>query len=168
MIRAIHEPTTRGEMPRLGLAASCGIALVSILGCGDADELGRRYPVHGQVTYRSRSLEVGRITFHPIDAAGTARLATGTIQDGSYTLSTIGGEDGALPGRYRVVIVARSADRSKIRPIGEGGPDRQTDVVIATLKAKDLIPAKYMSPRTTPETREVKAETNRFDFELVD
>jgi hypothetical protein len=152
----------------LRLAAACGIALVFVPGCGDDEGLGRRYPVHGRVMYRSQPLKIGRITFHPIDTAGPARVATGTIQDGSYTLSTIGGEDGALPGRYRVVIVAKSAEPSRLQPIVEGGAARHSDVIKATRRAKDLIPAKYMSPRLSPLIREVKAETNRFDFELED
>ena len=43
--------------PMLGLAATWGIALVFVLGCGDDGGLGRRYPVHGRVTYRSQPLE---------------------------------------------------------------------------------------------------------------
>jgi hypothetical protein len=152
----------------LGLAAACGITLVFVLGCGDDQGLGRRYTVHGRVFYRSVPLQVGRITFHPIDTAGTARAATGTIQNGYYTLSTIGGDDGALPGRYRVAIVARSAEPSQFQPIVAGGAARHSDVIRATRRAKDLIPAKYMSPRLSPLTREVKAETNRFDIELED
>jgi hypothetical protein len=152
----------------LGRAAAWGIALVFVLGCGDDDGLGRRYPVHGQVRYRSQPLEGGRITFHPIDNFGTARAATGTIQNGFYTLSTIGGDDGALPGRYRVILVAKSAEFSKLQPIVKGGAARHSDVIKAARRAKDLIPSKYMSPRTSPLTREVKAETNRFDLELED
>ena len=168
MVSMIQELRMHRGKAMLGLAAACGIALVFVLGCGDDDGLGRRYPVHGRVTYRSQPLEIGRITFHPIDTAGPARDATGTIQDGYYTLSTIGGDDGAFPGSYRVAIVAKSAEPSKVRPIFKGGPARHTDVVKATRRAKGLIPAKYTSPRTSPLTREVKAETNRFDFELED
>src|SRR6516162_8847585 len=98
--------------PMLGLAATWGIALVFVLGCGDDGGLGRRYPVHGRVMYRSQPLEIGRITFHPIDTAGPARDATGTIRNGYYTLSTIGGDDGAFPGSYRVAIMAKSAEPS--------------------------------------------------------
>jgi hypothetical protein len=152
----------------LGLAAAGGIALVFVLGCGDADGLGRRYPVHGRVMYRSQPLEIGRITFYPIDTAGTVRAATGTIQDGYYTLSTIGGDDGAFPGSYRVAIMAKSADPSRLQPIVPGGAARHSDVIKATRRAKDLIPSKYMSPQLSPLIREVKAETNRFVFELED
>jgi hypothetical protein len=130
--------------------------------------LGRRYAVHGRVTYRSQPLKIGRITFHPIDTTGPARDATGTIQDGNYSLSTIGGDDGALPGGYRVTIVAKSAERPKVQPIAPGGAASPFDAVKAARRAKDLIPSRYMSPRLSPLTREVRAETNRIDFELED
>jgi hypothetical protein len=168
MVRTIQELATRGGKPMLGLAASCGIALVLVLAYRDDDGLGRRYQVHGRVMYRSQPLESGRITFSPIDTASPARDATGTIQVGDYTLSTIGGDDGAFPGSYRVAIVAWSAGSSEIRLIGEGSAAKHTDVMKATGRAKGLIPPKYWSPRTSPLTREVKAESNRFDFELED
>src|SRR5262249_25501691 len=139
----------------LTLVTAWGIALVFVPGCGDADGLGRRYKVHGQVMYRSQPLESGRVTFHPIDNSGTARAATGTIQDGSYTLSTLGDGDGALPGSYRVVIVAKSAEFSTLQPIVPGGAARHSEVIKATRRAKDLIPSKYTSPRLSPLIREV-------------
>ena len=70
--------------------------------------------------------------------------------------------------RYRVAIVAKSAESSPLQPIVPGGAARHSDVIKAARQVKDLIPAKYMSPRLSPLTREVKAESNRFDFELED
>jgi hypothetical protein len=168
MVSMIQGFTMHRVKAMLGLTTPLGIALVFVLGCGDDGGLGRRYPVHGRVMYRSQPLELGQITFHPIVNAGTVRNATGTIQNGNYTLSTIGGDDGALPGTYRVAIVAKSVDRSKIQPIVEGGAAKHSDVIKATRQAKNLIPGRYMSPRTSPLTREVKAESNQFDFELED
>jgi hypothetical protein len=168
MVSTIRGFTMQRGKAMLGLTAAGGLALGFVLGFGNDDGLGRRYPVHGRVMYRSQPLEIGRITFHPIDTAGTARDATGTIRDGYYALSTIGGDDGAFPGSYRVVIVARSAEPTRLRPIVEGGAARHPDVIKATRRAKDLIPSKFMSPRLSPLIREVKAETNRIDFELED
>jgi hypothetical protein len=168
MVSVIQGLGTRRGMAMLGVAVACGIALVFVFGNGDDAGLGQRYAVHGRVMYRSQPLETGRITFSPIDTAGTARSATGTIQDGYYTLSTIGGDDGAFPGTYRVAIVAKSAESSPIHPIVPGGAARHSDVIKATRLARDLIPPKYKSPRNSPLTREVKAESNRFDFELED
>src|SRR5262249_11742010 len=149
-------------------AAACGIALVLVLGFKSDDGLGQRYPVHGRVTYGSQPLKIGRITFYPIDTASTARDATGTIQDGDYSLSTIGAEAGRFPCSYRVTIVARSAEPSKVQPIVPGGAASPFDAIKAVGRAKDLISPRYKSPRLSPLTREVKAGTNRFDFELED
>ena len=71
----------------LGLAAAGGIALVFVLGCGDADGLGRRYPVHGRVMYRSQPLEIGRITFYPIDVATGARPAPDEAETGASSMA---------------------------------------------------------------------------------
>jgi hypothetical protein len=154
--------------PIVRLAATWGIALVFVLGCRDDGGLGRRYPVHGRVTYRSQPLRTGQVTFRPIDTTGPARDATGTIQDGSYTLSTLGGDDGAFPGRYRVAISAKSAEPSKIQPVVPGGAANPFDAIRAARQSKDLIPQKYQSPNTSGLTREVKAETNRIDVDLAD
>src|SRR5262245_58808790 len=93
------------------------IVSVLVLGCGKDDGLGQRYKVQGRVTYKSEAVEHGQITFTPVDTTSPARDATGTIQDGNYTLSTIGGNDGAFPGSYRVAIVAKSSETSKVQPI---------------------------------------------------
>ena len=174
MVTTIKGFRSREGMATLGRAEACGLALVSILGCGEDEGLGRRYKVHGWVMYRSQPLEIGRITFHPLDATGTPRDATGTVRDGSYTLSTIGDDDGALPGNYRVTIAAYSAAPPKLQSIVKGGAARPFDVMSkaammkAARQAKNLIPSRYTSPRISPLTREVKAATNRLDFELED
>jgi len=105
MVTTIQELRMRMGQAMLGLAAACGLALVLVLGCGEDEGLGRRYPVHGRVMYRSQPLESGQITFHPIAAAGTPRDATGTIQDGPK------GAKDSLEG-------TESRRESKVRPRG--------------------------------------------------
>jgi len=174
MVTTIQGLATHRGKAMLGLAAACGLALVCVQGCGQDDGLGRRYPVHSRVMYHSQPLESGQITFHPIATAGTPRDATGTIQDGYYTLSTFGDNDGALPGNYRVTIAAYSAVPSKPQPSVKAGAATPFDVmskaamIKAARQAKNLIPTRYMSPRLSPLTREVKAERNRIDIELED
>jgi hypothetical protein len=150
-------------------ATAALLLIVTIPGCGD-DEFGPRYKAYGTVTYRSQPVESGLITFDPVEShgAGQARVATGTIQNGWYILSTVGNDDGAFAGSYRVTIRSRAADYTQVEARAQGGPGHQRDVVRATRKAKSLIPQKYQSPSTSGLTREVKAETNRIDFELAD
>jgi len=150
-------------------ATAALLLIVMAPGCGN-DGFGRRYKVYGTVTYRSQPVESGLITFDPVESQGKgqARVATGTIRNGSYTLSTAGNDDGAFPGSYRVTIRSRAADYTQVAARAQGGPGHQLDVIRATRKAKSVIPRKYQSLNTSGLTREVKAETNRFDFELED
>src|SRR3954469_14516470 len=127
MLGTIQGLVIRGGRAML-VGVACGVSLVFVLGRGDDDGLGPRYTVHGRVMYESRPLEIGRITFYPIDNSRTARHAIGTVQDGYYALSTIG-DDGALPGRYRVAIVAKSGAPSPLQPIVPGGATRHSDVI---------------------------------------
>jgi hypothetical protein len=138
-------------------------------GCGD-DGFGRRYKVHGTVTYRSQPVKSGLITFDPVESqgAGQARVATGTIQNGSYTLSTTGNDDGAFPGSYRVAIRSRAVEYSPVEADALVSAGHHRDVIRAIRTAKSLIPEKYQFPNTSGLTREVKAETNRIDFDLAD
>jgi len=127
--------------------------------------------VYGTVTFRSEPVESGLITFEPVERQGTgqSRVAAGTIRNGSYTLSTAGNDDGAFPGSYRVAIKSRAADSTQVEARAKrGAAGHQLDVIRATRKAKPLIPEKYQSLNTSGLTREVKAETNRIDFDLAD
>ena len=73
--------------------------------CGTDDGLGKRYPVSGTVTYNGKPLEKGKISFVPEDPKNVG--ASGAIENGSYTLSTGGQDDGARAGKYKVTITAK-------------------------------------------------------------
>jgi gluconolactonase len=96
---------------------------------------GERFPVSGTVKVNGQPLAKGDISFLPLeDSLGQA--ASGVIRDGKYTLSTIG-EDGALAGAYKVVILA-----------------------------KNRVPESYQQGETTPLTAQIKSGPNAFDFDL--
>lgn len=145
------------------------LVLLATGGCGD-DGLGKRYPVSGTVTYKDAPLEVGSITFYPTTKGEEARGATGVIKNGAYTLSTIGGDDGAFPGDYVVAISARNPDMSiaKANQEKSGGSFRQDDVAKAFKKAQSPIPKKYESTETSGLTAKIEAHRNTFDFQLKD
>ena len=157
------------------------LLVVAAPGCGDSSGLGRRYPVSGSVTYNGTPLEHGTISFAPAD--GTGRAAGGTITDGRYSLTTHDSDDGALPGKYRVSVVAKLADPSKVdlkikksREGRETEAEKQAMAIVypqkvaarAAAAAKNLIPPKYSSPETSGLTFEVKEQTNTADFPLKD
>ena len=159
---------------------AAGSAL-TILGCADDTGLAKRYPVSGMVTYKGTPLESGTINFAPADAKG--RAAGGTITDGKYSLTTQDPNDGAIPGKYRVSVVAKLIDRSqvdlKIKKPREGAiteAEKKAMAIVfpqkvaarAAATAKNLIPAKYSSPETSGLTTDVKEQSNNADFPLTD
>jgi hypothetical protein len=147
-----------------------GLTLVA--GCSD-DGFGRqRYSVQGTVTYKGENLARGQITFVPEAQGGQA--ASGPIEDGYYSLSTLTPGDGALPGKYKVTVVARDSDLEKVRfavqkkgmPPGAALP--QPLIAKANKEAKSMIPTRYNLPTTTDLTADVEPRSNTKDFELQD
>jgi hypothetical protein len=153
-------------------ASLLGIALAMALlpSCGDDSGLGKRYPVSGAVTYKGEPLESGQISFVPATPGETTREATGTIENGSYTLTTATDGDGALPGEYKVRIVAKAIDDTTIKKTiaQKGGGARQQDVGKAFAKGKNLVPAKYQLTETSGLTAKVEEKSNTVDFDLKD
>jgi hypothetical protein len=149
------------------LASALGLLMV--IGCGD-DGLGKRYPVYGTVTYKDQPLAQGTVTFFATGKDAETRGATGSIKDGSYTMSTIGGEDGVFPGDYQVSIASLNVDMSKAKANQEktGGSFRQDDVAKAYKAAESLIPKKYNSTEKSGLTAKVEARSNKIDFKLSD
>ncbi len=157
-------------------------AVAIVFGCGDDSGLATRYPVSGMVTYNGKPLERGNISFAPDGPGG--RAAGGTIVEGHYTLTTQEPDDGALPGKYKVSVVAKETDPSKVelkvKKRGEGTLSEaekksvaamypQKIAAKATAAAKSLIPAKYNSPTTSGLSHEVKEEaSSAVNFELKD
>ena len=147
-------------------------SLLALVGSSD-DGFGRqRYSVHGTITYKGEKLAKGQIAFVP-DAQG-GQAASGQIEDGYYTLSTLTPGDGALPGKYKVTVVARDFDVEKVRsearakgmPPGAALP--QDFTAKAHKGAKSKIPTRYNLPTTTDLTADVEARSNTKDFELKD
>jgi hypothetical protein len=149
---------------------SCALAFVVVIGCSD-DSLGKRSPVSGTVTYKGAPLEVGTISFYATGGKDAeTHGATGPITNGSYTLSTIGGDDGAFPGDYVVAISARKPDMSKAKAnqAKTGGSFRQDDVAEAYKNAPSAIPKKYESTDTSGLKATVTSGSNKIDFPLTD
>jgi hypothetical protein len=162
--------------------SSIAISILALVaGCSDDSGLASRYRVTGTVTYNGKPLERGNISFVP-DAPG-GRAAGGTIADGQYSLTTQTPDDGALPGKYKVSVVATEADPSKVNlnPGKRGGApltEEQKQTIAAAYPqkvaakaaaaAKRLIPAKYSSSETSGLSFEVKEQSNTANFELND
>jgi hypothetical protein len=148
--------------PAARILAAC---LLIASGCSD-DGLPKRYPVTGTVTYNGKPLERGQVNFLPTAPEG--RPASGDIEAGRYSLMTQTPGDGAIPGKYRVTIVASDVDLTDAIAKQQGGIPSQQDVMKAQRKVKRAIPAKYEDPAKSGFEREVKEESNTFDFSLTD
>jgi len=158
---------------RSGLIAVSVAALAA--SCGPADDgLGKRYPVSGNVTYNGNPLAKGNISFVSEDGKGVG--ATGTIENGSYTLSTGGNNDGAQAGKYKVTVTAKEDSLEKAKADFAKDNRKGIDpgylpgryVAAAETKAKSLIPLGYGDVRSTTLEAEVKAEPNSINFALSD
>src|SRR5262249_33439162 len=115
---------------RNALIATIGLCLCAA-GCGEAPP--RPVQVRGQVIYQVRPLGGGAAPFAPADHGPTA---PGQIQpDGQFALSTFRPGDGALPGRYSVMVIAVGDTAGHL-------PDEPNP------PAALLIPRKYASHRT--------------------
>jgi hypothetical protein len=143
------------------------LAALLVLGCQGDDEFETRYPVSGRVTYKDEPLAEGTINFIP---AKGGRSCYGSIKDGYYSLTTHSPSDGAVPGKYDVTIAATEINmyeaftKKKIK----GASPTPQEIIRARKAEKNLVPPKYKTPKTSGLTAEVKPETNRFDFDLVD
>jgi len=145
-----------------------GLGLLAVAGCGGDDSgIARRYAVSGKVTYKGAPVDKGTIVFEPTDMS-KARVASGPIENGYYTLSTTGEKDGALPGDYKVCIISRSVDMAAVEANRKGGAGRQDDVYKAEKKAQNLVPPKYQRTDTSGLTAKVEAKSNSKDFALTD
>lgn len=141
--------------------------LMALSGCGGDDDGVPRYSVSGTVTYKGERLDHGNITFTP-DNPSKGRVASSTIENGSYTLSTLADRDGAQPGQYKVSMTSTDVDLSTLKaPPGRGAISRAA-VGKANKDAKSLVPKKYATPQTSPLTAEVKPQSNSFAFDLTD
>src|SRR4051794_30018693 len=104
----------RRSMTMTATTLASALGLLMFICCGD-DGLGKRYPVSGKVTYKNDPVANASIAFIASGENAEKRGATGVVKDGYYTLSTLGGDDGAFPGDYKVSITAREADMSQAK-----------------------------------------------------
>jgi hypothetical protein len=158
---------------RLSLRVLAVAGALVMTSCGTDDGLGTRFPVSGTVTYNGQPLEKGKISFIPVDPKNIG--ASGTIDNGSYALSTGGENDGARAGKYKVTISSKEdsvakakADFAKETKGMDPGYLPGRYLAAAESKAKSLIPTGYGDVRTTTLTAEVQQKTNTINFTLSD
>jgi hypothetical protein len=127
----------RQQWKGLGLALALLGTLLGGCGGGDKDQ-ARVVPAAGKATYKGGPIKKGTIVFVP---EKEGRGANGTVEDGSFTMSTYGEGDGAIPGKYKVGVIVTEEVPTK-------GGDTTT---------KYLIPQKFSDAEQSGLTIEVPA-----------
>jgi hypothetical protein len=149
------------------IAALLAFGMTAVVGCGDDTGLGKRYPVSGTVKYKGAPVEKGTIAFTPVDAG--LRPATGQIDKGSYSLTTLNPGDGAMAGKYKVTVKSVEIDTTEMKTIAKGGQFHHDKAFAdATKNAKSLVPSKYGLVETSGLEKVVQPSSNSIDFDLTD
>ena len=122
------------------------LAALAMTGCGD-----RTYPVEGQVNFKgegpARELAGFTVDFE-LDSDEKKAGATGVIkEDGTFTVGTHKGNDGALLGKHRVALSPPVADDDHPR-------------------VRSPIPDHYGSFQNSGLEVEIKAERNKVVLEV--
>jgi hypothetical protein len=119
----------RPSGPGLVLALT---VVAAVSGCGGGDPYAvKTVSAAGTATYQGKPVSKGTILFQPVDEKG--RPASGTIEDGKFTLTTYREGDGAVPGKHKVAVVVTEEKKTK---------DGDTTV-------KYIIPERYASAETS-------------------
>jgi hypothetical protein len=136
-------------MPNLRLLLWLLAALwgATLAGCGQS-----RRAIEGTVTVNGVPMDLGMITFNPVDPAGGQTSVGGKVTNGSYQLDAT---RGPLPGKYRVEIYW-SKKTGKQVPNSDGG--MQDEMI-------EGLPEKYN--KNTELTTEITSWTSKASFDLT-
>jgi hypothetical protein len=108
-----------------------GCLLAAVLGCGSS----KFVPVSGKVTLNGKALPGATVSFEPLGPDDNPTSQPGSLgktnAEGAFTLKATSGENGAVPGKHRVRILA-------------GGDDSGTDDRRPS-KAAQAVPRRYNS-----------------------
>jgi hypothetical protein len=133
-------------------------ALIGAAGCSSSPsgpEKQKTVKVIGQVKYKGSPVANATVVFMAVD--GKVSSHGNTDAAGLFSLSTYGTEDGAPPGRYRVIVTAVTAREVEPGVLADEPPGG----------FKSPVPAKYANPSTTDLVVMVKEEgTNDLTIEL--
>ncbi len=143
-------------MYRLGWTMLFAASALTAAGC---DSNGRMTKVQGVLTLDGKPVEGAQVSFVP-PQGGPGRYAIATTgSDGSFQLTTITPNDGALPGDYAVVVVYEEGFEV---PPATNMKDAKAGFLKARQKPKKapkyVIPPQYGDAAKTPLRQKVPAE----------
>lgn len=163
---------------RLNRYSFCFIALCALAcvfsGCqkGSPGSRAGLVKASGTVTYNGEKIVDAIIEMRPVDETITNAFAAGrTDEQGVFTMTTDRPNDGALPGKYRVVVkkeVEMVGDMTRDEYIKQEEAKGNKDVTFDKdkLTLVNALPAKYADPLNSPLEIEIPAGGNK-NIELV-
>ncbi|MDR1385323.1 MAG: carboxypeptidase-like regulatory domain-containing protein [Planctomycetaceae bacterium] len=131
------------------------------VGCANSG-LENLNQVRGKITHQGKPFEGVTVNFLPVTNDPQARSATGqTAKDGTFALTTLHTNDGVFVGEYKITLrkLLFSMTAEEIRDIEKNGRTARID-------SKNIIPAQYQKPETTPLTFTVKTGKNTYDIDI--
>jgi hypothetical protein len=123
-----------------------------LTGCTHQDYPGeKRYPLSGRVTFDGQPVDLGSISFLPVDG-GSQRVSGGYIENGDYSVPEA---QGANAGKYRVEIRWQKSTGKQIK-------DRHSEDL--TEQRVEGLPARFH--KDSELTVEISDKQTKFDFDL--
>lgn len=137
----------------LAVAGAC----LALSACGGSGPEGPElHPVSGKLTKGGEPLANVQVTLSPTEEGNP--ISTGkTGQDGSFTLSTPQGGEGAAAGTYKVVLARELGEEAY--GSGAGGDPTKEDLPF---------PEAYQSPDTTPKEVTVNPDGNDLTIDVAE
>jgi hypothetical protein len=158
--------TPKGAKANMKAAKRLGLLLVLVLisGCGTSNP--DTVSATGTVTYKGAPVEGATVVFGA--ASGQPSGAQGkTDASGKFSLTTFKEGDGAIPGKYSVVITKKTEVGGMTQE--EEHAAVSAGKAAAEPKAENQLPAKYAAAERSGLTAEVtEGGANDFKFELTD
>lgn len=130
------------------------LLILVLVGCGSSNQK-ETHPVAGAVEFDGIVPVDGTVVFHPVEKSedDTTPTPRGTIKsDGSFQMRTYESSDGAPAGKYTVTF-SWQGDLSQYKDLSEDELDR----------LPELMPEKYLSPKTSDITVTIKEGENSLD-----
>ncbi len=142
-------------------------ASLSCLGCSKGPQAPPTFPVTGVVTYKGKPVEGAAVSL--VSNNPKVRSAAGTTDaEGKFEVTTYYSATeqpkGAMPGDYAITV-----SKTSVPVLPEGlKPEEQMAIVTKAGPPKDLLPAIYLNPLTTPfKVKVVDAPPEPLKIDLV-
>ncbi|QDV70435.1 hypothetical protein Poly24_41590 [Rosistilla carotiformis] len=136
-----------------------------LTGCSQPASVNGVVPVTGTILHKGQPVAGATVTFVP-NLEGRA-CSGATDENGHFEVTTLQPGDGAIPGRYNVLVAKSEVE-------GALSEDEALEYMKKhgkepTITVKDLLPIKYKRRSSSDLMAEVgEGEENDFTFDLID